>query len=184
MANRKQRREAARRNTPRPEKNALAADPRLHWQMFKTMQRIDAPPQAFPYDDRLDVYGNGYFTATVYRDAVLGGIRVTVETADGKDMSWDQLMWVKAQIGWGPKWCVEVYPDTAEVVAIGANLRHLWLLDEAPPCAWTEERERAALEASPELRDRLQGLSAYLSGKAQRTGAPSGLLVHPPRQHP
>lgn len=163
MSNRKQRR-AADRRAPRPEKQRLAADPRLHWQMFKTMQRVDAPPQQYPYDDRLDVWANGYFTATIYRDAVLGGVRATVETADGKDLSWDQLMWVKAQIGWARDWCVEVYPDREEVVAIGANLRHLWLLDGPPPCAWTHERENEALDASPELRDRLARIERALIG--------------------
>ncbi|UOW93735.1 hypothetical protein SEA_WRIGLEY_72 [Gordonia phage Wrigley] len=50
-------------------------------------------------------------------------------------ITWDELMTVKADCGFADAWAVEVYPPTDEVVDVAA-MRHLWLLDSAPPYAW------------------------------------------------
>lgn len=57
--------------------------------------------------------------------------------ADG--ITWDQLERIKSEIGHGDRWAVELYPPDAEVVDV-ANMRHLWLLTEAPSFAWTREK--------------------------------------------
>lgn len=51
-------------------------------------------------------------------------------------ITWDELMSVKAACGFADAWAVEVYPPEAEVVN-DANMRHLWILDGAPPFAWS-----------------------------------------------
>lgn len=56
--------------------------------------------------------------------------------ADG--ITWDDLQRLKAEIGRGDQWAVEVFPADAEVVN-DANMRHLWLLAEPPPFAWVAE---------------------------------------------
>ena len=138
--------------TNRRSSHRLAADSHLPWQMFKTMQRHKVTtPEADQYDIIRELWSNGYFICTVYSDAVNHYLRLTVETADGKDMTWDQLMWVKQQVGQGNRWCIELYPDQREVVAIGANLRHLWICNDAPPEGWTTEREEQALRSDPDL---------------------------------
>jgi len=53
--------------------------------------------------------------------------------ADG--ITWDELMWLKAEAGHAESWCVEVYPPDREVVDV-ANMRHLWVLAEPPGYGW------------------------------------------------
>jgi hypothetical protein len=53
--------------------------------------------------------------------------------ADG--ITWDELMEVKAGVGFGDRWAVEVFPPDAAVVDV-ANMRHLWILDGVPPYGW------------------------------------------------
>lgn len=54
---------------------------------------------------------------------------------DLRSISWDDLMAVKAGVGFGLRWAVEVYP--AELCVLNdCPMRHLWMLDEAPPFAW------------------------------------------------
>lgn len=50
-------------------------------------------------------------------------------------ISWDELQRLKAEAGYGDRFAVEIYPADSEVVNV-ANLRHLWILPEAPAFAW------------------------------------------------
>ncbi len=62
----------------------------------------------------------------------------TTLRADGQwedGITWDDLMRLKREAGFGDRWAIEIYPDDANVVNV-ANMRHLWLWHEAPPCAW------------------------------------------------
>jgi hypothetical protein len=55
--------------------------------------------------------------------------RVTLKS-DGRwdeDISWDELMQVKREIGFGDWYAVEIYPRDADIVNV-ANMRHLWML--------------------------------------------------------
>lgn len=54
-------------------------------------------------------------------------------------ITWDDLMLVKARCGFADRWAVEVYPPDAEVVNV-ANMRHLWLLPQAPNYVWRKNR--------------------------------------------
>ena len=77
-----------------------------------------------------------------------GAVRLTVsrtmmnESGDWLDgFTWDDLMRVKGQCGYGDLWAVEIFPPADQVVNV-ANMRHLWLLKDAPPYAWVA-RDRA-----------------------------------------
>lgn len=59
------------------------------------------------------------------------------------DLTWDELQSVKAQCGFPLAWAVEVYPPDGETVNV-ANMRHLWLLDEAPAYGWRRAARRPA----------------------------------------
>ncbi len=64
----------------------------------------------------------------------------TVLTDDGQyqdGITWDELNRVKAEAGFADAWAIEIYPPTDDVVNV-ANMRHLWILDEAPIQAWTD----------------------------------------------
>lgn len=50
-------------------------------------------------------------------------------------ITWDELMRVKAQCGYGSRWAVEIYPPDDQVVNV-SNMRHLWLLEAAPAFGW------------------------------------------------
>lgn len=73
----------------------------------------------------------------------LGGIlrlsvnRTTTKTGARWDdgITWDELQAVKAECGFSATWAVEVFPPSEKVVDV-ANMRHLWLLPEAPAFAW------------------------------------------------
>lgn len=53
-------------------------------------------------------------------------------------ITWDELMEVKAAVGRGDRWAVEVYPPATSIVDV-ANMRHLFLLDGPPPYAWRKD---------------------------------------------
>lgn len=64
--------------------------------------------------------------------------RTLIEEETGRwvdGITWDELQEIKAQIGRQDAWAVEIHPPTDEVVDV-ANMRHLWLLDEAPAYGW------------------------------------------------
>lgn len=50
-------------------------------------------------------------------------------------LTWDDLMRLKAEAGFGDCWAVECYPPTAEVINV-ANIRHLFILKERPSFGW------------------------------------------------
>lgn len=77
----------------------------------------------------------------IYREAT-GHIRISVnkvavfDNGDWEDgISWDTLMWVKKQLGYGDCHAVEVYPREEDVVNV-ANIRHLFILEEPLPFIW------------------------------------------------
>lgn len=53
--------------------------------------------------------------------------------ADG--ITWDEIQNLKSQAGYGERWAVEIFPAARDLVDV-ANVRHIWLLDEAPEFAW------------------------------------------------
>jgi len=54
-------------------------------------------------------------------------------------LTWDDLMEVKRQCGRGSAWAVEIYPPDAETVNV-SNMRHLFVLPNAPGYAWRKNR--------------------------------------------
>lgn len=50
-------------------------------------------------------------------------------------ITWDEIQDAKSQIGMGERWAIEIYPADEHLVNV-ANMRHLWILDDAPACAW------------------------------------------------
>lgn len=74
-----------------------------------------------------------------------GGTRVSVNRAEleaehkWKDgLTWDDLQRVKGEIGFGDAWAVEIFPPENSVVNV-ANIRHLWIISEAPAFAWKRD---------------------------------------------
>jgi len=53
----------------------------------------------------------------------------------GDNITWDELQQIKAAVGFGDCWAVELFPPDDNVVNV-ANMRHLWILPSAPDFGW------------------------------------------------
>lgn len=102
----------------------------------------------------LRAFRNRYFLAQIYREPN-GYLRLTVQRCaiDKNGMwvggiTWDELMTVKAMIGLGDRWAAEVYPPIDAIVNV-ANMRHLFLLPEAPAYAWRPNSIVGQRDAAP-----------------------------------
>lgn len=88
-----------------------------------------------------EVWRSRYFLAQVFKTR--DGLRITisrtsVNTSTGRwqdEISWDELMSVKREIGRGSRWAYECYPADANVINV-ANMRHLWVPDTPPSFGW------------------------------------------------
>jgi hypothetical protein len=50
-------------------------------------------------------------------------------------ITWDQIQRLKREAGFGDRFAIEIFPAEIDLVDI-ANVRHIWVLDEAPAFAW------------------------------------------------
>jgi hypothetical protein len=113
----------------------------------------DLPRDQWPalppgFQPRLAVFRSRCFLVQVVDQG--GQLRLSVNRTEWderrgswrEDISWDDLQRLKAEAGFGDWWAVEVFPPDAEVVNV-ANMRHIFLLDEAPAFAWIRERKAA-----------------------------------------
>ncbi len=96
----------------------------------------------------LAVWRSKYFTAVLYQEVEKSARRLSVcrtqlndagELADG--ITWDDLMRVKSECGFGAQDAIEIYPRDVDVVNV-ANLRHLWILPVLSDLAWRNEAPR------------------------------------------
>ena len=122
-------REAAKR----PEK--LTEIPRSEWPQSQRLS-MSAPSRAWHSQEFLiQLYDAG----TRENRAVLRlSICRVILKDDGRwneNISWDDLMRAKQEVGFGDWYAIEVYPRDEEIVN-GANMRHLWLLDEPLDIGW------------------------------------------------
>jgi hypothetical protein len=96
------------------------------------------------------VWKSRKFLVQLIQDVIFAGtpeeqeyMRLTVNRTellnDGnwKDgITFDELMDIKSQCGFGEQWAVEVFPPDEELVNVG-NMRHLWLVTR-PVFAWSK----------------------------------------------
>lgn len=136
--------------------HALAPMPREEW---------PAPKPGVPYP--VEVYRSRRFLVQIFKEP--SGHRMSVNRTElagwigdhplwRDGITWEELQRLKAEAGYELCWAVECYPPDDAVVNV-ANMRHLWILDEAPPFGWT----RAAKEHEA---------SVAIMNPAQRRGTP------------
>lgn len=107
-----------------------------------TMQRVDRTVMRDVAADPLRVWMSVDFLAALYmegRDVYRLSVNRTGQGPDGRwldGITWDDLMRVKSECGFGDRWAVECFPPDGQVVNV-ANIRHLWLLDGPPTFGWT-----------------------------------------------
>lgn len=106
------------------------------------------PPDQWPLHSAppnlVDVMRSRWFLVQLYCDDRhhLHPLRMGVNRTSIKDdgnwedgIAWDELMELKRQAGFAERWAVEIYPPDNHIIN-AANIRWLWLLDEAPAYAW------------------------------------------------
>ena len=107
------------------------------------------PRAMWPRDDdpqRQEVLISRDFLVQVFAEK--GAVRLSVcrttrKASGGWDdeITWDELQQVKAEAGYQDQWAVEVFPPDSAVVNV-ANMRHLWVVDQAPAFAWHRDKRR------------------------------------------
>ena len=88
------------------------------------------------------VWRSTHFLAQLFSEA-MGGQRLSINRSaiqrDGswtENISWDELMTIKAECGFADAWAVEIFPPVGRVVNV-ANMRHLWIVGrDKVPFAW------------------------------------------------
>jgi hypothetical protein len=123
-----QRRELEKQNAKRS--SVLFQVPRDKW------------PETGRVDSMIEAWLSSRFLVQVFDEG--GGIfRVSVNRTSmdqfGKweeNLTWDELMSVKRQIGRGESYAVEVLPEDSQIVNV-ANMRHFWILPD-PVCGWKQ----------------------------------------------
>lgn len=106
----------------------------------------------------LAAWKSRYFLAQIFVDTVCPGTedeetyhRLSIarceltnegEWRDG--ITWDELMEIKAGIGYADYWAVEVFPPTEHTVDV-ANMRHLFICRQ-PSFAWVKRQPQADAE--------------------------------------
>lgn len=101
-------------------------------------------PTSCPDPARVAVFVSSKFLVQVFEGPV--AIRLSVNRvkrkASGKwrdEITWDELMQIKRDIGMGDRFAVEIYPEDEHIVNV-ANMRHLWVLPEALPFGWRNKK--------------------------------------------
>ncbi|MDE2103845.1 MAG: hypothetical protein KGL39_41795 [Patescibacteria group bacterium] len=101
---------------------------------------MDCPCYETKDAKRISAFRNRHFLAQVFLEK--GAIRISVNRTDVKkdfnwkeDISWEQLQSIKDSIGYPEKTAIEIYPPKNRVVNI-ANMRHLWILEDAELPVW------------------------------------------------
>lgn len=117
----------------------MAAENKKYPAKMMLLAREQWPAQAIP-PHLVQVWRSNRYLAQVFCEN--GVTRISVNRAALDDfggwqdnLSWDELMAVKRECGYGDAWAVECYPADAKIVNV-ANMRHLWVMPEPPVFAW------------------------------------------------
>jgi len=97
----------------------------------------------------VEVWASRDWLVQIFHDGLDGVERITVNRTTltprgdrwADRITWDELQQLKADTGRGERWALEVYPPAQHLVD-DANMRHLFVVAEAPLFAWLREEER------------------------------------------
>jgi len=78
----------------------------------------------------VQLYDETQKEAGMYRLSINRSTITTTKQWSDK-ITWDELMSIKSEIGFGYWWAFEVYPAESSVVNV-ANMRHLWMFEHIP----------------------------------------------------
>ena len=123
---------------------ALRDESRRFGRRLERVAEADWPPPAEIERRPVEVWRSRHFLLMVWPDGAyerLSVVRIGLAGAGRflEGIGWDELQRLKAECGRGDRWAVEVYPPDDELVNV-QNMRHLFLLPEAPGYGWRRER--------------------------------------------
>jgi hypothetical protein len=127
ITTREQRRQLARDNLKMP--THMIVMPPEQWQPQNTDPK------------RRQVWRSRDFLAQAFQEHAAIRVSVNRTSVDpikqrwDENISWDDLMAIKNQIGYGERWAYECFPPDMKVVNVAA-MRHLWIPDAAPMFGW------------------------------------------------
>jgi len=87
---------------------------------------------ALLFHERTDA-GQPCVRLSVLRAKLSGSMQPGRTWSDG--ITWDELVSIKAAVGLGDWWGLELYPPPAHTVNV-ANMRHLWCIQQYPGIGW------------------------------------------------
>jgi hypothetical protein len=95
---------------------------------------------------RIKVFRNNKFLAQIFQESDSLRLSVNRTSIDNKGrwqdgITWDELNFVKNNVGFADFDALEVYPAQKDLVNV-ANIRHLWIVTEGKlPFVWRNEDE-------------------------------------------
>jgi hypothetical protein len=99
-------------------------------------------PEGHHSEKRIGVRASRNFLVQLFAEAD-GVIRLSITKnalgfgartfADG--ISWDELQWIKRQVGYGDRMALEIYPED-HLIVNDCNMRHLWVLPAPIDIGW------------------------------------------------
>lgn len=114
--------------------------PMENWPAALQRQAVSLTARSVP----VRAWRSKYFVAHLWDEGAAKPRRLTVHRpAFGDDgrfaggITWDELMQVKRECGFGERDALELFPADRDVVDVN-NLRHLWILTERSPLTWTD----------------------------------------------
>jgi len=92
-------------------------------------------------DKRLNVWRSKDFLVQAFKERD-GMVRLSINRTSLGDngrwienITWEELMELKRQAGFGDFYAIEVYPQDKQIVNV-ANMRHLWVVDNPLNIGW------------------------------------------------
>lgn len=99
------------------------------------------PSTATSNTERIEVWRSRQYVVQVFSETD-GVERLSIIRTEllpngrfAENITWDELQEIKTETGRGGKFAVEIFPASNDLVNV-ANMRHLWVLPEAPAFAW------------------------------------------------
>ncbi len=115
---------------------------------FPVDRLVEIPRADWPHsrDNLIRVLRNRDFLVQVFDESAVGGAgvlrlsiqRCAFDRASGRwidGITWDDLQHLKTLAGYGDQAAIELFPPDRHVVNV-ANLRHIWIVPDAPAFMW------------------------------------------------
>src|SRR5690348_1630790 len=118
----------------------LREDSKRWPETLRAVPRETWPITPASHEKPIELWRSRRFLVQIY-EPKSGAQRMTICTTEPigstwrDGITWDDIQLLKAECGRAESWAVEIFPAKNEIVNV-ANMRHVWLLPNAPEFAW------------------------------------------------